>query len=256
MTVPAKTESLRARKHGRPITALTAYDYPTARLLDDAGIDLLLVGDSLGMVVLGFPDTTHVTMDHMLHHVAAVARAKPKALVVADLPIHAYDTSEQALENARRLMSAGAEAVKLEGGVRQAEKIRTIVEAGIPVVGHLGMLPQRVLEEGGYRKKGKTPAQAEALLKGAQAVVEAGVSAIVLESVVPQTAKWLTDSIPVPIIGIGCGDDTCDGEIAVVTDLVGSFPWFVPAFARPEADTAGTIREAAARYIARVTKSS
>ena len=115
---------------------------------------------------------------------------------------------------------------------------------------------QRVLEEGGYRKKGKTPAQAEELLKGAQAVVDAGVCAIVLESVVPQTAKWLTDSISVPIIGIGCGDDTCDGEIAVVTDLVGSFPWFVPAFARPEADTAGMIREAAARYIARVTKSS
>ena len=256
MTVSAKTDSLRARKHGRPITALTAYDYPTARLLDGAGIDLLLVGDSLGMVVLGFPDTTHVTMADMLHHTAAVARAKPKALIVADLPIHAYDTPEQALENARRLINAGAEAVKLEGGVRQADKIRTIVESGIPVIGHIGMLPQRVLEEGGYRKKGKTPAQAEALLQGAQAVVDAGVCAIVLESVVPQTAKWLTDSISVPIIGIGCGDDTCDGEIAVVTDLVGSFPWFVPAFARPEADTAGMIREAAARYIARVTKSS
>ena len=256
MTVSAKTDSLRARKHGRPITALTAYDYPTARLLDDAGIDLLLVGDSLGMVVLGFPDTTHVTMADMLHHTSAVARAKPQALIVADLPIHAYDTPEQALESARRLINAGAEAVKLEGGVRQADKIRTIVESGIPVIGHLGMLPQRVLEEGGYRKKGKTPAQAEELLKGAQAVVDAGVCAIVLESVVPQTAKWLTDSISVPIIGIGCGDDTCDGEIAVVTDLVGSFPWFVPAFARPEADTAGMIREAAARYIARVTKSS
>ena len=256
MTVSAKTDSLRARKHGRPITALTAYDYPTARLLDDAGIDLLLVGDSLGMVVLGFPDTTHVTMADMLHHTSAVARAKPQALIVADLPIHAYDTPEQALESARRLINAGAEAVKLEGGVRQADKIRTIVESGIPVIGHLGMLPQRVLEEGGYRKKGKTPAQAEELLKGAQAVVDAGVCAIVLESVVPQTAKWLTGSISVPIIGIGCGDDTCDGEIAVVTDLVGSFPWFVPAFARPEADTAGMIREAAARYIARVTKSS
>ena len=256
MTVSAKTDSLRARKHGRPITALTAYDYPTARLLDDAGIDLLLVGDSLGMVVLGFPDTTHVTMADMLHHTSAVARAKPQALIVADLPIHAYDTPEQALESARRLINAGAEAVKLEGGVRQADKIRTIVESGIPVIGHLGMLPQRVLEEGGYRKKGKTPAQAEELLKGAQAVVDAGVCAIVLESVVPQTAKWLTDSISVPIIGIGCGDDTCDGEIAVVTDLVGSFPWFVPAFARPEADTSGMIRDAAARYIARVTKSS
>jgi 3-methyl-2-oxobutanoate hydroxymethyltransferase len=253
VTAFEKSESIRLRKNGRPITALTAYDYPTARLLDDAGIDLLLVGDSLGMVVLGFPDTTHVTMDHMLHHTAAVARAKPNALIVSDLPIHAYDTPDQALANARRLVEAGAEAVKLEGGVGQTDKIRAIVESGIPVIGHLGMLPQRVLEEGGYRKKGKTPAQAEALLKGAQAIIDAGVSAIVLESVVADTARWLTQSVSAPIIGIGCGEDTCDGEIAVVTDLVGSFPWFVPAFAKPEADTASAIREAASRYIARVS---
>jgi 3-methyl-2-oxobutanoate hydroxymethyltransferase len=253
VTALAKSESLRSRKNGSLITALTAYDYPTARLLDEAGIDLLLVGDSLGMVVLGFPDTTHVTMEHMLHHTAAVARAKPKALVVSDLPIHTYDTPDQALANARLLVANGAEAIKLEGGVRQAEKIRAIVEAGIPVIGHLGMLPQRVVEEGGYRKKGKTPAQAEALLKGAEAIVAAGVSAIVLESVVPETARMLTRAIAVPIIGIGCGEGTCDGEIAVVTDLVGSFPWFVPAFAKPEADTASAIRGAAARYIARVS---
>lgn len=255
MTASEKSNAIRDRKGGRPITALTAYDYPTARLLDDAGIDLLLVGDSLGMVVLGFPDTTHVTMADMIHHTAAVARAKPKALILSDLPIHAYDTPEQALENARKLVEAGAEAIKLEGGVRQADKIQAIVDAGIPVIGHLGMLPQRVLEEGGYRKKGKTPAQAEALLKGAQSIVDAGVSAIVLESVVAETARWLTQSISVPIIGIGCGEDTCDGEIAVVTDLVGSFPWFVPAFAKPEADTASLIRQAAGRYIARVSKS-
>ncbi len=255
MTASEKSEAIRGRKHGLPIAALTAYDYPTARLLDDAGIDLLLVGDSLGMVVLGYPDTTHVTMDHMLHHTAAVARAKPKALIVSDLPIHTYDTPEQALASARELVAAGAEAVKLEGGVRQAEKIRAIVEAGIPVVGHMGMLPQRVLEEGGYRKKGKTPAQAEALLQGAEAIVEAGVCAIVLESIVPDTARSLTVALSVPTIGIGCGDGTCDGEIAVVTDLIGSYPWFVPAFARPEADTASLIREAAGRYVARVLKS-
>jgi len=241
-----------ARKGGLPIAALTAYDYPTARLLDDSGVDVLLVGDSLGMVVLGFPDTTHVTLDHMLHHVAAVARAKPKALIVGDLPIHTYDTPTMALDTARQLVAAGAEAVKLEGGIRQAEKVRAITTAGIPVVGHLGMLPQRVIEEGGYHKKGKTTEQADALRNGAQALINAGVFAIVLESVMPATARELTASLPVPTIGIGCGDHTCDGEVAVITDVLGSFPWFVPPFAKPEADLANSIRNAASHYIARV----
>lgn len=231
---------------------LTAYDYPTARLFDDAGIDVLLVGDSLGMVVLGFPDTTHVTLEHMLHHVAAVARAKPNALVVGDLSIGSYPDPATALASARKLVEAGAEAVKLEGGIRQAAKVRAIVEAGIPVCGHLGMLPQRVLEEGGYRKKGKTPAQSAALLEGAQALTEAGVFAIVLESVVPKTAEWLTAQLPVPTIGIGCGEHTCDGEVAVATDLIGSFPWFVPPFAKPEANLAPQITAAAAAYKTRV----
>ena len=253
--VPAhqKTASLRARKGGRPIAALTAYDYPTARLLDECGVDVLLVGDSLGMVVLGFPDTTHVTLDHMLHHVAAVARAKPQALVVGDLPIHSYDTPAQALETARKLVAAGAEAVKLEGGIRQAEKVRAITGGGIPVMGHLGMLPQRVREEGGYHKKGKTPEQADAIRQGAQALIDAGVFAIVLESVIPETARILSASLPVPTIGIGCGDHTCDGEVAVITDLLGSYPWFVPPFARPETDVAAATRGAVMRYVSRVT---
>jgi 3-methyl-2-oxobutanoate hydroxymethyltransferase len=252
VTAQEKAEALKARKGGRAIAALTAYDYPTARLLDEAGVDVLLVGDSLGMVVLGFLDTTHVTLDHMLHHVAAVARAKPKALVIGDLPIHTYETPEQALETARRLVAAGAEAVKLEGGIRQAEKVRAITAAGIPVIGHLGMLPQRVLEEGGYRKKGKTPEQTEAIREGAQALIDAGVSAIVFESIIPETARLLSGSLAVPTIGIGCGDHTCDGEVAVVTDLLGSYPWFVPPFAKPEASIAQVIREAVARYVARV----
>ena len=203
-------------------------------------------------MVLGFPDTTHVTLDHMLHHVAAVARAKPKALVVGDLPIHTYDTPQQALDTARKLVAAGAEAVKLEGGIRQAEKVRAITAAGIPVIGHLGMLPQRVLEEGGYRKKGKTPEQIESIREGALALIDAGVSAIVFESIIPETARLLSESLCVPTIGIGCGDRTCDGEVAVITDLLGSYPWFVPPFAKPEADIAATIREAVARYVARV----
>jgi 3-methyl-2-oxobutanoate hydroxymethyltransferase len=231
---------------------LTAYDYPTARLFDDAGVDMLLVGDSLGMVVLGYPDTTHVTMEHMLHHVAAVARAKPRALLVGDLPIGSYPDPATALASARRLVEAGAEAVKLEGGLRQAEKVHAIVGAGIPVCGHLGMLPQRVLEEGGYKKKGKTPEQSAAILEGARALEEAGVFAIVLESVVPSAAEWITSRIGVPTIGIGCGEHTCDGEVAVATDLIGTFPWFVPPFAKPEANLAPQITAAAAAYCKRV----
>jgi 3-methyl-2-oxobutanoate hydroxymethyltransferase len=253
VTALDKAAALRQRKGGRPISALTAYDYPTARLLDESGVDVLLVGDSLGMVVLGMPDTTQVTLAQMLHHVAAVARARPRALVVGDLPIHTYDTPAAALASARELVAAGAEAVKLEGGVRQIDKVRAIIAAGIPVIGHLGMLPQRVIEEGGYRKKGRTPAQAEAILAGAHALMAAGVCAIVLESVVPETARAITAGIAVPIIGIGCGEGTCDGEIAVVTDLLGSFPWFVPPFARPAADLAAMTRQAAATYVARVT---
>jgi 3-methyl-2-oxobutanoate hydroxymethyltransferase len=255
VTALQKAESIRCRKGALPITALTAYDYPTARLLDETGIDLLLVGDSLGMVVLGFPDTTHVTLEHMLHHIAAVARAKPQALIVGDLPIHTYDTPAQALTTARRLVAAGAEAVKLEGGIRQAEKVSAITAAGIPVIGHLGMLPQRVIEEGGYHKKGKTPAQAEAIREGAEALIAAGVFAVVLESIIPETARLISSSITVPTIGIGCGYHTCDGEIAVITDLLGSYPWFVPPFARPEANLAEMTRSAVARYISRVQQS-
>jgi 3-methyl-2-oxobutanoate hydroxymethyltransferase len=250
-TALAKAASLLERKGKRPISALTAYDYPTARLLDECGIDVLLVGDSLGMVVLGFPDTTHVTLDHMLHHVAAVARARPAALVVGDLPIHTYDTPDQALETASKLVAAGAEAVKLEGGIRQAQKVRAITQAGIPVIGHLGMLPQRVIEEGGYHKKGRTPEQADAIREGAQALIDAGVCAIVFESIIPATARTLTAELAVPTIGIGCGEHTCDGEIAVVTDLLGSYPWFVPPFAKPEADLASSIRHAARAYVKR-----
>lgn len=252
MNALQKAEAIRQRKGGRRITALTAYDYPTARLLDESGVDVLLVGDSLGMVVLGFEDTTHVTMQHMLHHTAAVARARPKALILGDLPIHSYDTPELALESARRLVGAGAEAIKLEGGVRQADKVKAIVAAGIPVIGHLGMLPQRVTEEGGYRKKGKTPEQAEQIREGAHALVEAGVCAIVFESVVQATAQEISDELPVPTICIGCGDGTGDGEVAVVTDLLGSYPWFVPPFATPEADVAGATQDAVAKYVGRV----
>jgi len=247
-----KAGEIRARKAGGRLVALTAYDHPMARLVDEAGVDVILVGDSVGMMMLGFPDTTEVTVEHMEHHIAAVARARPRALVVGDLPIHSYDTPEQALATGRRLRAAGAEAVKLEGGVRQEAKVRALVDAGIPVMGHLGMLPQRVREEGGYRRKGRTPEQAGALLEGAEALVRAGVFAIVLESVVEETARWLTGRVAVPTIGIGCGEASCDGEIAVLHDVLGAFPWFVPPFARPLADVAGVASAALKRHVGRV----
>ena len=248
-----KADAIRARKaSGQRISALTAYDYPLAKFLDEVGIDVLLVGDSLGMVVLGMEDTTEVTMAQMIHHTQAVSRAKPKGLVLADLPIGSYADPAAAVRHGGELVAAGADAVKLEGGVRQADKVRALVDAGIPVCGHLGMLPQRVREEGGYRKKGGTREQSDALCEGAEALVDAGVFTLVLESVVAETAAKLTREVAVPTIGIGCGEETCDGEVAVVTDLIGSFPWFVPPFARPEADVAGVIREAVKRYHERV----
>lgn len=244
-----KATQLAARKGREGITSLTAYDYATGRLLDEAGVDIILVGDSLGMVVLGFPDTTHVTMEHMLHHVAAVARGVENALIVGDMPIHSYDTSEMALKNALLLRDAGADAVKLEGGMSQFEKVKRIVEAGIPVLGHMGMLPQRVLEEGGYKKKGKSQGEVDALLEGCIALQNAGVFGIVLESVLEPVARMITQELDVPTIGIGCGEHSCDGEVAVISDVVGAYPWFVPPFARVRAHVAVEISRAAKEYI-------
>src|SRR4051812_11617851 len=190
---------------GQKIASLTAYDYPTTRLLDEAGVPLLLVGDSLGMVVLGYPDTTLVTMDEMEHHVRAAARAKPRGLLAADLPYRSYENVEDAVRNARRLVAAGAEAVKAEGGRLIQPQVKAIIAAGIPFLGHLGMLPQHVREEGGYCIKGKVELERQALLDGAQALVEAGAFAIVLELVTKLVAGELTRSIPIPTIGIGSG---------------------------------------------------
>lgn len=250
-------DSLKTRKIGngsKPVSALTAYDYPTARLLDEGGVDILLVGDSLGMVVLGYPDTTHVTLNHMLHHIEAVSRGAKNALILGDLPINTYNTPEQAVETARALVEAGAEAVKLEGGREKEAEIKAIINAGIPMIGHLGMLPQSVKEEGGYKKKGKSAEQAEALIDAAQGLQEAGVSGIILESVVPSVSQQITAAITIPTIGIGCGRGTCDGEVAVITDLIGSYPWFVPPFATPRATVAEDITLAVKGYLENIGK--
>ncbi len=252
MTGTGKAERLWAKKGIAPISSLTAYDYPTARLLDEAGVDILLVGDSLGMVVLGYPDTTQVTLDQIIHHTAAVARGAKNALIVSDFPINTYRTVEEARANAAKLVEAGAQAVKLEGGLRQADKVKAIVDDGVPVMGHLGMLPQRVKEEGGYKKKGKSDLEIEALLEGALALQEAGCFGIVLESVIPNTSRQLTDELDIPTIGIGCGEGNCDGEIAVITDVTGAYPWFVPPFATPRADLAGQTTEAVRAYLAAI----
>jgi 3-methyl-2-oxobutanoate hydroxymethyltransferase len=240
--------AIRAMKgRGEKIASLTAYDYPMAKLLDEAGVPLLLVGDSLGMVVLGYPDTTHVTMAEMEHHVRAAARAKPRALLAADLPYRSCETPAGAVANARRLVAAGAEAVKAEGGRDLLEQVRAIVAAGIPFLGHLGMLPQHVLEEGGYHIKGRKDAERDALLADARALAAAGAFAIVLELVTPPVAKAITESIPIPTIGIGSGAD-CDGQILVTPDLLGTFPWFTPRFVKPRLNAAEQMRAAIAAW--------
>lgn len=236
------------KKSGRKFASLTAYDYPMGRMLDEAGLDFILVGDSLGMVVLGHPDTTYVTLADMIHHTKAVARGVTKTPVISDLPAHTADCPAAAVENARQLTAAGATGVKLEGGREMLPAIQAILADGIPVLGHIGMLPQRVHEEGGYRIKGKTPQQAEALLEDARALDAAGVLGMVLELVSPPLAQSLSGEVRCPTIGIGSGPG-CDGQILVTPDLLGMFPWFRPKFVQPKADLASEIQRAVAEYV-------
>jgi 3-methyl-2-oxobutanoate hydroxymethyltransferase len=239
---PAEIRTMKQR--GKKIAALTAYDFPTAKLLDECGVPLLLVGDSLGMVVLGYPNTTHVTMADMEHHTRAATRAQPRALIGADLPFHAYDTPEQALVNAQKLVAAGAEYVKAEGGREILPQINAITAAGIPFLGHIGMLPQHVLEEGGkYRIKGRDDAGHAKLLDDAAALAEAGAFAVVLELVTPDVAREITEKFPFATIGIGSGPD-CDGQILVTPDLLGTFPWFTPKFVKQQLNAAEQMRQA------------
>jgi 3-methyl-2-oxobutanoate hydroxymethyltransferase len=249
-------ETIRSMKaSGQRIAALTAYDYPMAKLLDEAGIPFILVGDSLGMVVLGYPDTTHVTMADMEHHTRAAARAKTNGLMGADLPYKSYETVTDAVANAKRLVAAGAEFVKLEGGREMLPQIRAIIVAGIPVCGHLGMLPQSVVKEGGYRIKGKKESEHQALIEDAKLLAEAGVFAIVLELVTPPVAEEMSGSIPIPTICIGSGGG-CNGQILVSYDLVGLFPWFRPKFVKPLADCAAEIKSAVRQWKKSVEEAS
>ena len=239
------------------ITCLTAYDFPTSRLLDESGVDIILVGDSLGMVVLGYVNTLPVTLDEMLHHTRAVRRGVHRALLVADMPYGSYHTGiNDGVTNALRLVKeGGAEAVKVEGGERRLELISHMVEAEIPVMGHVGLTPQSFNAFGGFRVQGKTPEAAEQLLRDARAVEAAGAFSIVLESIPRELAARITAKLKIPTIGIGAGPD-CDGQVLVIHDLVGLSFGHKPKFARRYADVGEIISRAAAEYCRDVQQGS
>ncbi len=235
--------------HGEKITCLTAYDYPTARLVDESGIDMILVGDTLAQVVLGYDSTVPVTLEEMLHHLRAVRRAVRRALLIGDLPYGTYHISEdQGLASAIRCVKeGGAEAIKFEGGRKRAALIRRMVDAEIPVLGHIGLTPQSLNVQGGYRVQGKTLESAGDLLADAQAIEDAGAFALVLEGMPRELAALITRRLRIPTIGIGAGPD-CDGQVLVVHDLLG-LSFLPPAkFVRPYADLRTTMREAFARF--------
>jgi 3-methyl-2-oxobutanoate hydroxymethyltransferase len=253
ITVPdllqRKTQAADSHSKVQKITCLTAYDYPTARLLDEAGVDVILVGDSLGMVVLGHENTLSVTIDEMLHHTRAVRRGTRRALVVADMPYGSYHTdTAESLRNAMRFVKeAGAEAVKVEGGERRLELISRLTEAEIPVMGHVGLTPQSLNALGGYRVQGKTADAAEQLIRDARAVEAAGAFAVVLEAVPRELAAQITRELRIPTIGIGAGPD-CDGQVLVIHDLLGFTFGQTPRFARQYANLGEIMSKAVHEY--------
>ena len=244
------TQTLRLKKQrGERITMLTAYDYPTALAIDQAGIDAILVGDSLGMVVLGYPNTLPVTMEDMLHHCRAVARGAQYALLVGDMPFMSYQTSAlEAVRNAGRfLQEAGMDAVKLEGGRERLEAIRAIVSAGIPVMGHLGLTPQSIHQIGGFRPQGRDAAVACRILEDALLLQEAGCFSLVLESIPARLAKLVSERLEIPTIGIGAGVG-CDGQVLVTHDVLGLFERFTPRFVKKYANLHAEMGRAFAEY--------
>ncbi len=241
------------KEKGEKIAMLTAYDYSTAKLMDEAGIPIILVGDSLGMVTLGYETTIPVTMDEMIHHTKAVVRGATHALVVGDMPFMTYHVSvEDALRNAARfIQEGGAQAVKLEGGETVADKVKRMVECGMPVLGHIGLTPQSVHQFGGFKVQGRTPEAAVRLLNDARALDEAGVFGIVLETVPAPLSKLITETVSVPTIGIGAGPH-CDGQVQVVNDILGLFTDFVPKHAKQYAVLYDVIKGAVSDYISEV----
>jgi len=237
------------KQKGEKITMLTAYDYSTAKIIDEVGIPLILVGDSLGQVVLGYESTIPVTIDEMLHHTKAVVRGTKRAMVIGDMPFMTYHVSiEDALRNAARfIQEGGAQAVKLEGGVTVAEKVKRIVECGIPVMGHIGLTAQSIHQLGGHKVQGRTPEAAARLLEDARVLEQAGAFAIVLETIPTPLATLITKSISIPTIGIGAGIG-CDGQVLVINDMLGSFTDFVPKHAKQYVKLTDIIRKAVTEY--------
>jgi 3-methyl-2-oxobutanoate hydroxymethyltransferase len=249
ITIP---EVVQMKREGRKITVLTAYDYPTARLVDAGGVDVILVGDSAGVVFAGYDNTLPVTMDEMLYHVKAVVRARPKALVIADMPFMACQSGElEALKNCGRMLKeGGAEAVKIEGGTNMAPIIRAVTEMDMPVMGHVGLTPQSVHRMGGYKVQGRKD-QAERILEDALAVQEAGAFAVVLEGIPAKLAARITELLEIPTIGIGAGA-ACDGQVLVIHDILGLCEKYSPKFVKRYADLAPVITEAARQYVSEV----
>lgn len=239
-----------SKKNGEKLTMLTAYDYTTAKLLDESGVDSILVGDSLGMVVLGYDDTLSVTMEDMIHHSAAVARGAKNALVITDMPFMSYQTSVyDAVVNAGRLVKeGGAQAVKLEGGIEFCEHIKAIVKASIPVCAHIGLTPQSVNAFGGFKVQGKGKEEAQRLIDEARAVEEAGAFAVVLECVPAKLAKKISESISIPTIGIGAGAG-CDGQVLVYQDMLAMYSDFKPKFVKQYAQVGSVMKDAFRQYI-------
>ena len=244
------TQIKEMKQKGEKIAMLTAYDYATAKLIDEAGIPLILVGDSLGMVMLGYDSTIPVTMDEMIHHTKAVARGAKKALIVADMPFMTYHTDiSDALYNAARLIQeGGAQAVKPEGGEAIAEVVRRLVDCGIPVMPHMGLTPQSLYQLGGFKVQGKTPETAQKLFKDAQILEQAGAFSIVLECVPAPLSKLIAATVSIPIIGIGAGPD-CDGQVQVVSDMLGLYTDIVPRHAKQYARLAEEIKNAVTAYM-------
>ena len=251
------TQLKQMKQQRERIAMVTAYDYPTARIVDEAGIPVILVGDSLGMVVLGYDSTLPVTMEVMLHHVRAVSRGAKNALIIADMPFMSYQADpSEAMRNAGRfLQEAGAHAVKLEGGTSMAATVRRLVDAGIPVQGHIGLTPQSIHQMGGFRVQGRDTATAAKLLQDAVALDEAGAFSIVLEGIPAALSRVITQRVGVPTIGIGAGPD-CDGQVQVFHDIMGLYPDFVPKHAKQYAGVGDTIKEGLARYVDEVRQGS
>jgi 3-methyl-2-oxobutanoate hydroxymethyltransferase len=245
-----KTTLLKMKKKGEKIAAITSYDFLSTKLIDHAGIDFILVGDSLGMVVMGYDNTLPVTMEEIIHHLKAVSRARPRAIIVGDMPFMSYQASvEDAVRNAGRLVKeGGAESVKLEGGKRYVPVIEAIVQASIPVVGHLGLTPQSLHQLGGYRVQGKDSESAERMVKDAKALEEAGCYSIVLEGIPWKLGRKITESVSIPTIGIGAGP-YCDGQVLVFQDMLGIFDKPLPRFVRMYDNIGERINDAVSRYV-------